>query len=237
MTSALGYAVVGTPVHEPDRDDPAGRAAEAERARRPEMRTWKAEEARQFSRRSRTSGSLRSTTSRSTRGFGAANLQTAVGLTWTSTGLCSASTVTASPSRIRSAEVAQASRRRPQTTDGRGAASVAARPTRGADRLGRGVDRQRPRVHSRGRDRSASRSDVVDVKRVRAKGGRSAGSLPRPPPYARDARPGCRRSEQGYAERLGHATAQITLDLYSHVIPGMDADADEGSLLRSAPSS
>lgn len=26
-------------------------------------------------------------------------------------------------------------------------------------------------------------------------------------------------------ERLGHATAQITLDLYSHVIPGMGAEA------------
>lgn len=37
-------------------------------------------------------------------------------------------------------------------------------------------------------------------------------------------------------ERLGHASVQITLDLYSHVIPGMGADAAAkiGGLLRAA---
>jgi integrase len=37
-------------------------------------------------------------------------------------------------------------------------------------------------------------------------------------------------------ERLGHSSVQITLDLYSHVIPGMQADAAAriGGLLRGA---
>jgi integrase len=29
------------------------------------------------------------------------------------------------------------------------------------------------------------------------------------------------------SERLGHATVQITLDTYSHVLPGLDAQAAE----------
>lgn len=35
-------------------------------------------------------------------------------------------------------------------------------------------------------------------------------------------------------ERLGHASVQITIDLYSHVVPGMQADAAAkiGALLR-----
>ena len=35
-------------------------------------------------------------------------------------------------------------------------------------------------------------------------------------------------------ERLGHSSVQITLDLYSHVVPGMQADAAAriGALLR-----
>ena len=38
------------------------------------------------------------------------------------------------------------------------------------------------------------------------------------------------------SERLGHGSTQITNDLYSHVIPGMQADAAEriGALLRQA---
>lgn len=38
------------------------------------------------------------------------------------------------------------------------------------------------------------------------------------------------------SERLGHATVQITIDLYQHVIPGMGADAAAkiGGLLRRA---
>lgn len=38
-------------------------------------------------------------------------------------------------------------------------------------------------------------------------------------------------------ERLGHASVQITIDLYSHVVPGMQADAAAkiGALLRSSP--
>jgi integrase len=37
-------------------------------------------------------------------------------------------------------------------------------------------------------------------------------------------------------ERLGHSSVQITLDLYSHVVPGMQADAAAriGALLRGA---
>jgi integrase len=40
---------------------------------------------------------------------------------------------------------------------------------------------------------------------------------------------------QGPQERLGHSSIQITLDLYSHVVPGMQADAAAkiGALLRS----
>lgn len=39
-------------------------------------------------------------------------------------------------------------------------------------------------------------------------------------------------------ERLGHPSATITMDLYSHVVPGMQADAAAriGSLLRPAAS-
>lgn len=35
-------------------------------------------------------------------------------------------------------------------------------------------------------------------------------------------------------ERLGHSSVQITLDLYSHVVPGMQADAAAkiGTVLR-----
>jgi len=46
-------------------------------------------------------------------------------------------------------------------------------------------------------------------------------------PQLRERGAGCWHPGQGHRERLGHATIQITLDTYSHVLPGLDAQAAE----------
>ncbi len=48
---------------------------------------------------------------------------------------------------------------------------------------------------------------------------------PRRAPQLRDRRAGGRRARQVVSERLGHATIAITMDTYSHVLPGMDERA------------
>jgi hypothetical protein len=47
----------------------------------------------------------------------------------------------------------------------------------------------------------------------------------RRPAQLRHRRPGRRHPGQDRHERLGHANVQITLDTYSHIIPGLDEQA------------
>ena len=49
--------------------------------------------------------------------------------------------------------------------------------------------------------------------------------LPRPTPRTCNTPPSLRRSPKVASERLGHSKVGITLDLYSHVLPGMQAEA------------
>ena len=53
----------------------------------------------------------------------------------------------------------------------------------------------------------------------------AADPVPRPPPYARDALAPRGRSPKIVSERLGHASVAFTLDNYSHVLLGMQAEA------------
>ena len=110
----------------------------------------------------------------------------------------------------------------------RGRRAAARPPTpagRGASARGSRVRRSRPRLRHRARDADRAGEPSPVVADDHAGGGRARPPHPRSPPRARDADARQGVHPKVVSERLGHACVNITLDTYSHVLPGLQEAA------------